>query len=393
MTTLEKIKKIRKLDASGYEEVVDFIDEKRLEKTMTIRKLEVPGYEDVVEFVDEKRGLHAIVAIHNTSRGPALGGTRVFAYPTFDQALEDVLRLAKGMTYKAAISNTKTGGGKSVIIYDNKKAKPKELLQAFAEVVNYFKGRYICAEDVGMSLEDMGVIGHYTPYAVGLPHPDSSQDPSPFTAYGVFKGIEATVQHLWKSSVEGKVFAIQGLGSVGMSLASRLFWHGAELIVADLDQARCEKAAKEFGATIVSPEKILEVSCDVLVPCAMGGILNAISIPKLKCRAIAGASNNQLLTAEDGQRLKVRGIIYAPDYLINSGGLINVCTEIEKNGYCPKRARKQIAKIYDVISAIYQRAERSNLSSDVVANQIAEENLAKGQKSEEKPYLRSWVNA
>lgn len=363
------------------------------EKNMKIRKIHVSGYEDVVELIDESRGLHAIIAIHNTSRGPALGGTRVYPYATFDHALEDVLRLAKGMTYKAAGANTQTGGGKSVIIFDNKKPKPKEMLQAFAEAVNYFKGRYICAEDVGMSLADMGIVGHYTAYAVGLPHPESSQDPSPFTAFGVLKGIEATVEYIWKSPLEGKIFALQGLGAVGMELASYLFWQGAELIVADLDQERVKKAVKAFGATAISPDKILEAPCDVLVPCAMGGILNSESIPKLHCRAVAGASNNQLLSAEDGQRLKQRGILYAPDYVINSGGLINVCTELESSGYSPKRARDQITKIYSILREIYQRAEKRNLSTDIVANQIAEENLAKERKNNEKPCLRSWVNA
>lgn len=359
---------------------------------MKIRKLDVAGYEEVVEFIDEKRGLHAIIAIHNTSNGPALGGTRVYPYSTFDQALEDVLRLAKGMTYKSASTDTKTGGGKSVIIFDNKKAKPKEMLQAFAEVVNYFEGKYICAEDVGMTVQDMGVVGQYTSYAVGLPYPNSSQDPSPFTAFGVFKGIEATVHHLWNSSVEGKVFAIQGLGAVGMSLANTLFWHGAELIVSDLDPMRAEKARRELGAIVVAPEKILEVSCDVLVPCAMGGVLNKTTIPKLKCLAVAGASNNQLLNEEDGEHLKKRAILYAPDYVINAGGLINVCTEIETSGYCPKKARKRIEKIYDLLKEIYQRAEKSGLSTDKVANQIAEENLTMGKKREEKPRFCSLVN-
>jgi len=352
--------------------------------TLTFRDLEIDDYEKVVEIRNEEVGLHAIIAIHNTALGPALGGIRAYPYKTFDDALTDVLRLSKGMTYKSAVSETGTGGGKSVIITDGKGHKTDLLLYAFAEAVNAFEGNYICAEDIGMSVADLEIVAQKTRYAVGLPHPKSSGDPSPFTSRGGYRGIQAVCQKLWGTdSVKGRTIAIQGLGSVGMKLASYLFWEGAKLIVADIDKTRTEQAAKLFGAKVVSSSEILSVECDILSPCAMGGILNPQTIPSLRCEAVAGLANNQLLTDEDGVELQNRGILYAPDYVINAGGLMNVCIEIEDKGYNPVIARTHIDRIYDLLLNIFNEAEMKNRPTSQVAAEIAESNLKtmKGKRS------------
>lgn len=348
-------------------------------KKMKIREIPVEGYERVVEFIEEESGLHAIIALHNTTMGPALGGTRVYPYTSVDQALEDVLRLSRGMTYKAAVGETGTGGGKSVIIADSKEPKSEKLLAAYAAAVNSFGGQYICAEDVGMSLADLGVVGNYTDHAVGLPDINSSGDPSPYTTWGVFRGIEAVCQTLWgSSSVRGKKIAVQGLGAVGMKLARLLFWEGAQLIVADVDSKRTKEAEKEFGAVVMSAEEILFAKCDILAPCALGGILTPESIARLECRAVAGATNNQLFTAECGLLLMKRGILYAPDYVINSGGLLNVCVELRQEGYDPIIAREKVNYIYDLLLSIFslsiEREEPTNLITDL----MAEEKIVQG---------------
>lgn len=348
-------------------------------KTMTFRKLEIDDFEQVIEVKDTASGLHAIIAIHNTRLGPALGGIRAYPYTTFQHALTDVLRLSKGMTYKSALAQTGTGGGKSVIILDPSCKKSEDLLLAFASAVNYFQGQYICAEDVGMSIHDLEVVGRGTKYAVGLPSPQSSGDPSPFTAFGGFLGIKATCKQLWGSeSLRGRTIAIQGLGSVGMKLAQSLFWEGASLVVADVNPLAAQKAAREFGAQVVSPEDILKVECEILAPCALGGIINSETIPYLKCEAIAGLANNQLLTDEDGVRLTERGILYAPDFIINGGGLINVCQELKPEGYCSQEARDGLNRIYHLLLDVYQHAEENDLPTHHVAMQIADKQLLIG---------------
>lgn len=346
---------------------------------LKFKDLNIDGYERVVEIADEKSGLHAIIALHNTTLGPALGGTRAYPYATFDQALNDVLRLARGMTYKSAVVETGTGGGKSIIFADSKKPKSPELLSAFAEAVNYFNGTYICAEDIGMGLADLGLIAKTTRYAVGLPHPKSSGDPSRFTSYGALRGIQAVCKKLWGTeSPEGRTIAIQGVGAAGMKLAQYLFWHGAKLIVADVDKASVDQAVREFGAQAVSTDEILSVKCDIVAPCALGAILNATSIPHLKCEAVAGIANNQLHTPEDGEALLKRGILYAPDFVINAGGLLNVCIELEEGGYNPALARAHVNRIYDLLMNVFNEAEQKKLPTHKIAEQIAERNIAQG---------------
>jgi leucine dehydrogenase len=352
---------------------------------LIFRNLQGEAYEKIVEIRSESTGLHAIIAIHNTVQGPALGGIRAFPYSNFNEALTDVKRLAKGMTYKSALAQSGTGGGKSVII--TKGLKTEQQLLAFAEAVNYFEGQYICAEDVGMSPEELAIVRKGTRFAVGLPHPQSSGDPSPFTARGGYRGIQAVCKKIWKDpSVRGKSIAIQGLGSVGMKLAHFLFWEGADLIVSDIDQDRVRRAVKEFGAKAVDPEDILFTSCDILAPCALGGILNPQTIPQLKCKAVAGLANNQLLNEEDGYALWEKGILYAPDFAINAGGLINVCVELEENGYQSSIAEKGVSRLYNVLLEIFQLAEEKNLPTHQVAKERAEQNLRHSSPAKQKHF-------
>ncbi len=346
---------------------------------LSFREILVDGYEQVVEVICEESGLHAIIAIHDTRLGPAVGGTRAYPYAKFDDALNDVLRLSRGMTYKAAVAQTGTGGGKSVIIVDHKKPKPEKLLFAFAEAVNAFNGTYICAEDMGMPLADLGIVSQKTRYAVGLPHPKSSGDPSPFTVWGGILGIQAVCKKLWGSdSLQKRKVAIQGLGSTGMKMAQNLFWMGAEIVVADLDSSRTSHAAKLFGATVVSIDEILSQECDILAPCAVGGILTSETIPQLRCQAVAGLANNQLLETSDGDALKERGILHAPDFVINGGGLYNVCVELYKEGYNPVVARQHVERIYSHLLEIFALSETRGLCTEKIAIEIAENNLDKG---------------
>lgn len=355
---------------------------------LIVEEIAVEGYERVVEIKDEASGLHAIIALHDTTLGPALGGIRVYPYSSFEAALDDVLRLSKGMTYKAAIAGTGTGGGKSVIIADYRKPKSEELLLAFAEAINLFEGLYIGAEDLGMPAHDLEVIRQGTPYLVGLPHPQSSGDPGRFTAFGGFLGAKAAAKKLWGSdSLKGKTIAIQGLGSVGMRLADSLFWQGAKLIVTDINPTACEHAARQYAATVVSPEAIYGAECDLFAPCALGGILNPQTIPQLRCQAIAGLANNQLLTEADGYALMERGILYSPDYVINGGGLLNVCVELYPEGYNPDVAREQIELIYDHLLTIYALSEEKEIPTNIVANQIAEHNVAHGIGKRQEPVI------
>ena len=352
---------------------------KKSNATLTLNEIKVEGFEKVLEFKESLSGLHAIIAIHNTKMGPALGGTRIHPYATFEEALEDVTRLSSGMTYKSAIAHMGTGGGKSVIIADPNTQKTEALLLAFAAAVNTLEGGYICAEDMGVTGDDLKVIRRGTQYVVGFPDPKSSGDPCPYTAWGVFQGIRATCHGLFGSpSVAGHTFAIQGLGCVGMKVARSLFWQGAKLIVADIDAARCRSAQREFDAQVVSVDEILTTECDVFVPCARGGVLNANSIVQLNCKGVCGAANNQLLTDQDDQRLAERGILYAPDYLVNGGGLINVCAELDEQGYNPAVARDRTAQIYTHLLEVYEQAKKKGRPTNQVSNEMAEFNLMRG---------------
>lgn len=346
---------------------------------LTIKELNIPGYEKVIEGSDPKCGLHCFIAIHNCTLGPSLGGTRIHNYPSRDEALKDVLRLAKAMTYKSAVAQDGLGGGKSVIIADPHKDKTPELLYAFAEVVDSLKGSYIAAEDAGSNVDDMALVRQKTPYVAALPNDISSGDPSRFTAWGMFRGIQAVAKELWHSkSLRGKTIAIQGLGNVGSKLANLLFWEGADLIVCDLNSTLVNQHIHDYGAKAVSSQEFFSSKCAILAPCALGGVINPETINLLKCLAIAGSANNQLLSAEQGIQLFEKNILYAPDYIINSGGIINASAEFEPSGYNPKVARDKVNHIYNILLDIFQKSKAKNKPTNIVADEIAEYNLKHG---------------
>lgn len=343
------------------------------QKTLQFEKIVVKGYERVVKVTDKKAGLTAIIAIHNTMLGPALGGTRIQPYASFEAALEDALRLSKGMTYKSAIAEVGFGGGKSVIIADPKKQKTPEMLMAFGAAVEKLGGMYICAEDMGCTTDDVKTIRKATKYVVGLSHSKSSGDPGPFTAWGTFRGIQSVVKRLYNTdNLEGKRVAVQGLGNVGSHLIDHLFWAGAELILTDTDSVKLQRLAAKYNAKTVPVDQILKVECDVLAPCAAGGIINDQTIPDFRCKAIAGCANNQLMRDFHAQALKDRGILYAPDFVINAGGLLNVAEELEDAGYNPSVPRYKIHHIYDTLLAIYEIADKNQESTHNAALSLAD---------------------
>lgn len=341
-----------------------------------IKEIAVPGYKKVIEAQDPEVGLDCFIAIHNTELGPAMGGTRIYPYASRDEAFEDALRLSKAMTYKSALAENGFGGGKSVLICDPKKNKTPALLKSFAEVVNTLEGQYIAAEDVGSTTEDMAIMYTKTPYVGALPSEKSSGDPSRFTAWGVYRGMRAVAKKLWKDEcLRKKIIAIQGLGSVGSKLANILFWEGAYLILCDKDPKVAHEHAVLYGAHVVDPDKFVEVRCDILAPCAMGGLLNDHTIPHLHCKGVAGAANNQLLKPENGRDLMRRDILYAPDYAINAGGIINASVEFDAKGYDPKIARDRVNHIYDTLMMIFDKADKEHKPTNLIADELAEHKL------------------
>lgn len=320
---------------------------------------------------DEQRGLTAVVAIHSTALGPALGGTRVWPHDSFDATLTDALRLSRGMTAKAAIAGLPLGGGKAVIMADPKTQKTPALLEAYAEMLTALAGQYYTAEDVGLTLADADFLSRRAPNVSGT-SAGGSGNPSPFTALGVFLGLKAALRHrTGHDRLAGVRVAVQGLGSVGWSLCERLHAEGAMLTVADIDPARSAKASASFGAAVGSPEAIVGADVDVFAPCALGAVLSAETIPLLRAGIVAGAANNQLATAADAVRLKDRGVLYAPDYVINAGGLINVAAELEPDGYDRGAVEKKVARIPATLAAIFARAEAEGRTSDAVAWSMA----------------------
>ena len=331
-------------------------------------------HEDVIFHADSTSGLKAIIAVHSTVRGPALGGCRMWPYETEQQALSDVLRLSRGMTYKAAISSLPFGGGKAVIIGDPRVDKSEALLRAMGRFVDSLDGRYQTAEDVGTTVSDMDILRKETRFAHGFS--DGTGNPSPATAYGCFMGIHAAVKHwLATDSLEGIKVAVQGLGNVGYRLCGYLADAGARLLVADINRALVQKAAAEFAATPVSAGRIHRHDADVFSPCALGAVIDDETLPQIGAGIVAGSANNQLARPRHGAALKERGILYAPDYVINAGGLIDVAHE--GRDYDPQKVLKQVAVIYDTLIDIFQRSDLEGLSTDVVADHMAEERFRK----------------
>ncbi|MDZ4837418.1 MAG: Glu/Leu/Phe/Val dehydrogenase [Candidatus Melainabacteria bacterium] len=337
------------------------------------------GHEQVSFFHDRETGLRAIIGIHSTVLGPSLGGCRMWRYNDEQEALRDVLRLSRGMTYKAALAGLNLGGGKAVIIGDSRQDKTDDLLKVFGRAVDSLGGRYITAEDVGMTVKDIDTIRTVTSHAVGGSNEGGSGDPSVMTAFGVFQGMKAALKSSGMAeSLEGLKVAIQGVGNVGYHLASYLSAAGAELIITDIYPDQVEKVVQEFGADVVSPDQIYATNCDIFAPCAMGAILNQRTIPQLKCKIIAGSANNQLETEKDGFDLFNRGIVYAPDYAINSGGLINVAAELE--GYNYKKVMDKVSKIHDTIGEVLDRSRREDIPPHEAADCLAEQRLDEARK-------------
>ena len=338
------------------------------------KDLESYGHEQVVFFQDKSSGLRAIVGIHSTALGPALGGCRMWNYKDESEAFRDVLRLSRGMSYKAAIAGLNLGGGKAVILGDSHTQKTDALLKAFGKYVEALGGRYITAEDVGMKVKDIDLIRTQTRFAVGGSNEGGSGDPSGMTALGTFQGMKAAIKAAGLGEdLSGMTVAVQGVGNVGHHLCSYLSAAGAKLIVTDIYSESVERVKEEFGAVAVAPEEIYGVDCDVFAPCALGAILNHKTIPNLKCKVVAGAANNQLETENDGFALMKRGITYAPDYAINGGGLINVAAELD--GYNKEEVLGKVTKIYFTIQDILALAAKEEIPPHVAADKIAEKRL------------------
>ncbi len=318
---------------------------------------------------DAASGLRCIVAIHNTVRGPALGGTRMWNYETEHQAITDALRLSRGMTYKAAAANLPYGGGKAVIFGDPRTQKTEALLRAYGRFVESLGGRYLTAEDVGTTVADMDIVRHETRYARGLS--DGHGNPSPATAYGVFKAIQAAVRYRFgRDDLSNLTVAVQGLGNVGIRLCAYLAEAGAHLIVTDLRKEAVREAVRELGASTVAPEEIFDQKADVFAPCALGAMINDDTIPRLRAEIVAGAANNQLAEPHHGEQLRRRGILYAPDYVANAGGLYDVA--YEGSGISKDEVLKTVAGIGDTLMDIFARADAASVATNVVADRIAE---------------------
>lgn len=339
-------------------------------------QMNLSNHESIVFCNDKNSGLKAIIAIHNTILGPALGGCRMYAYASEEAALTDVLRLSKGMTYKAAVAGLNLGGGKAVIIGDPKKLANEALFRTFGRFVNSLNGKYITAEDVGTNVRFMEWIHHETKHVTGIPqYFGGSGDPSPFTAHGTFMGIKSAIKKVKnRDDLAGIKVAVEGIGNVGYHLCKELHANGAKLYVADIDTAATKKAVDEFQATAVKCEELYGLDVDVYAPCALGATINDTTIPQFKCTMIAGAANNQLQDEnKHAMELQKRGILYAPDYVINAGGLINVYTEIEGGG--KDHAQTKTEEIYTTLLKIYDIAEKEKITTAAAANKVAEQRI------------------
>ena len=340
------------------------------------------NHEEVVFFYDEKTGLKAIVAIHNTVLGPALGGTRMWKYKSEAEAINDVMRLSRGMTYKASISGLNLGGGKAVIIGDSKKDKSEALLRKYGKFIDTLGGRYITAEDVGISTVDMEYVRMETKHVTGLPESmGGGGDPSPITAYGVFMGMKAAANQKWGSdSLAGKTIAVQGVGHVGEHLVKLLAAEKAIIYVSDISEDNVRHVLSQYPAIHVGVDAIYDVKMDIYAPCAMGATVNTDTINRLSCSVIAGSANNQLLDEnEHGLMLMKKGIIYAPDFLINAGGLINVFSEL--NGYDRRQALASTEKIYQFTLDILKKSIAENIPSQQAAKEVAEKRIEEAKKA------------
>ena len=338
---------------------------------------EFDGHELIVFGHDAATSLRAIIAIHSSALGPAAGGCRMWPYATTAQALCDVLRLSRGMSYKNALAGVPFGGGKAVIIGESRQAKTPQLFEAFGRLVDSLGGRYLTAEDIGTTTADMASVARATRHVAGLGRApgEAGGDPGPKTALGVYLGIKAAVRfRLGRQDLQGLTVAVQGVGGVGYHLCGLLAGAGAQLRVADVRAAAVQRVCEEFGARAVPVEEVLAEEVDVLAPCALGAVLTAQSIPRLRARIIAGAANNQLAQGQDGQALQAAGILYAPDYVINAGGIISVSRELHGGG-TEEQVIADIQGIPARLTEVFERARRENRPTNAVADQMARERL------------------
>lgn len=330
------------------------------------------GHEKVLIARDAESGYHGIIAVHSTALGPALGGTRFWNYATEEEALTDALRLSRGMTYKNALPGLPLGGGKSIIIGDNKTTNREAIFRAHGRFVDTLGGLYITAEDVGTRPADMEIVSLETRHVGGLL--GRSGDPSPYTARGVFRAIQASAKHRWNSDELGGVtVAVQGCGSVGYNLAKMLHAAGAKLVVSDVNESSVSRVVDECAAETVHPNEIFSVRADIFAPCALGGVINDETIPQLKVQIVAGAANNQLLEEQHGEMLRERNILYAPDYVANAGGVFNGCSEVL--GWEPERAWRKIDEIYDTVLTVFEAAKAQGITPHQAADRLVEDRL------------------
>lgn len=350
---------------------------------MKFIEIAVEGYEKVLWCHDAHSGLKAIIAIHNTRHGPALGGMRMWPYATLQDALLDASRLAQGMTYKSAVADIGFGGGKAVILGQAQRDKTERLLRAMGRFIDTLKGQYITGEDVGTTVEDMRIVYQETPYVVGLPRTmGSSGDPAPFTALGVFLSIQTCAEWaLHTSDLRGIRVAVQGCGNVARHLCQRLHQAGAILMVTDVVSEKAQWLAQQYAARVVTPEEIYDLPCEVYAPCALGGTLNDHTIPRLRCQIVAGSANNQCLRAEHGDALHQRGVVYAPDFVINAGGLINVAMELAATGYNEARVLEKVHHIPHTVRTLLVTAAHARISPYRAAIRLAEHKLGRARQT------------
>lgn len=366
--------------------IIDVINSNEIKKVDPVfGQLSFDNHEQVVFCNDKDTGLKAIIGIHNTVLGPALGGTRMWQYANEWEALNDVLRLSRGMTFKAAITGLNLGGGKAVIIGDAKTQKTPELMKRFGEFVHSLSGRYITAEDVGMETADMDLVREVTPYVTGISEDKGGAgNPSPITAYGVFMGMKAAAKYKFGTDIlEDKKVLVQGIGHVGESLVENLVNEGADVIIDDINEERLEEVSNKYGVSIYRGNDIYSEDIDIYSPCALGATVNDDTIYKIKAQVIAGAANNQLANEDiHGRILKERGIVYAPDFLINAGGIINVYAELE--GYDKQEIVRKTENIYNTTLEILEKSGLNGITTNHAALKIAKEIIAKRKKENSK---------
>jgi len=334
------------------------------------------GHEQLVFASDPGTGLKAIIAIHDTTLGPAAGGTRMWPYESEADAIRDALRLSRAMSYKSAVADLPLGGGKGVIIGDSRTLKNEALMRSYGAFVDTLGGRFLTTTDVGTTTRDLEYIRLETKHVLGLPlTAGGSGDTSVMTGLGLYMGMKACAKEVWGSdSLMAKKIVVQGFGKVAFNMAHHLLKENAQLAVSDIYEGPLERA-REMGIEVVSQENIYDLECDIFSPCALGGVLNSDTIPRLKCQVVAGAANNQLETEEDGWELHRRGILYAPDYIVNAGGIINVSAEYEA-AYNPDRAREKTERIYDIMGQVFARSKSEEVATAFAADRLAEERVA-----------------